>query len=331
MNGIALSALLLGPGLLQAYPDDCLDRTAVQPGRWRVESVREGEPPARGVADIVRWEGGCVLLERLVIHFDDGTSHQIVFVQGADPLEGGPQLLQIGDHPLFLIWRPEEGGETYRAERRTERGTVELRWRVRPEGSGFERELLVRRDGASGWSSSEVIRYMPMSVVGDPGDVPPRRPGPFHDPDACSDGEFREMDHLLGQWFNEEWVRSQDGWTPETVSDVTVRPLVGGCALLEEHPVYDDGVISDRLLLLRGYDPSRERWRQLVFGHRGGIWEWALEKGSEGWTLTPVRGEMEGELRILERPDSTGLSKTIQTRADDGTWETRRRIRYVAW
>lgn len=332
MNGVLLlSTLLLGPAFGPSAPDECLDDTAVRPGRWQVESLSAGEPPARGIADIVRWQGGCVLLERLLIHFDDGSSHHVVFVQGAERRDGGPRLLQVGDHPLFLVWRPDEDGETYRTERSTARGIVELRWRVRRSGEGFERELFVRRDPASEWTSSEVIRYTPLPSAGDPEDVPARQPGPFHDPDACRGAEFREMDYLLGHWFNEEWVRTGEGWRPETVSDVSVRPVIGGCALMEEHPIYDDGVVSGRLLLLRGYDPSRDRWRQLVFGHGGEVWEWDVEQMGEGWILTPAGGEREGRLRIVERHEPGGIRKTIQVRAEDGSWEIRRLIRYVEW
>ena len=332
MDGLLLvTSLLLAPAMGVPAPDDCLDDTAVRPGRWEVESVRRGEPPAPGIADIVPWDGGCVLLERLVIHFDDGTSHHVVFVQGTESVDGAPQLLQIGDHPLFLSWRPDGGENTYRTVRSTPRGPIELRWRMRPTGDGFERELFVRRDPAGEWRSSEVMRYTPLAAVGDPDDVPPRRPGPFHDPDACDGVEFREMDYLLGHWFNEAWVRDGEAWSPETVSDVSVRQVIGGCALMEEHPIYDDGVVSDRLLLFRGYDPSRDRWRQIVFGHGGRVREWDLERSGEAWMLTPAGGEMEGRLRILERRGTDGIRKTVQVRAEDGSWEPRRLIRYVDW
>lgn len=332
MNSLLLvTSLILGPVAGAPPSGDCPDDTAVRPGRWAVESVRPGEPPARGVADIVRWDGGCVLLERLLLHFDDGSSHHLIFVQGTGAVDGGPRLLQIGDHPLFLAWRPDGDGEAYRTERSTDRGPVELRWRVRSADDGFEKELSVRRDPAGEWTSSEVVRYTPLPAVSAPDDVPPRRPGPFHDPDACEDAEFRQMDYLLGHWFSEEWVRDGEGWSPETVSDVSVRPVIGGCALVEEHPIYDDGALTDRLLLFRGYDPSRGGWRQLVFGHGGDVREWDLERTGEGWLLTPVGGEMQGRIRIVERREPGGIRKTVRVRSEEGDWETRRLLRYVEW
>lgn len=100
---------------------------------------------------------------------------------------------------------------------------------------------------------------------------------------------------------------------------------------MEEHPIYDDGAFTDRLLLFRGYDPSRDRWRQLVFGHGGDVREWDLERTGEGWILTPVGGEMQGRLRIVERRESGAIQKTIRVRSEEGDWEARRMIRYVEW
>ena len=330
MHGLLLSSLLALAADPAADLPDCPPTAFAEPGRWRVESVREGEPPARGIADIVRWEGGCVLLERLLIHFDDGTSHHLVFVHGAEPDGGAPRLLQIGDHPLFLLWRGEAGGRTYRTERPGAEGTVELRWRIRRSEPGFERELQVRPPGGA-WRSDEVVRYTPVRSAVRPAELPARRPGPFHDPDACAAPPFREMDHLLGHWLGEEWRRGEDGWTTRTVSHVSVRPVIGGCALLGEHPVYENGSLTDRRLVVRGYDPDQERWRQVVFGHGGGVREWGLEETGGGWILTPERGGREGRLRIVERADSTGLVRRTQALSDDGSWHTRRRIRYVAW
>lgn len=323
---VAAAALAL-PGSMAAQPA-CGSEAVVQPGRWLVESVREGAPPTRGRAEILRLDGGCILVERLVLHFEDGSSHHVAFVQGASTTEQEPDLVQIGDHPLFLVWQHEARGR-FRTVRQTDGGPIELRWVTRSRGDGFQRELFVRRDGQSDWTSSEVMTYEPLRSVDEVGDPPSLVPGPFHEPDACEAPEFREMDYLLGHWFSEAWVREGDRWAPGTVSDVSVRPVIGGCALLETHPIYEDGELDSRLLLLRGYDATADRWRQIVFGYEGGVWEWELTGVEDGWLLTPAGGQMAGRLRILERPDSVGLTKTIETRGEDGDWTEARLIRYV--
>ena len=312
---------------------DCPTETAVQPGRWLVTSTRAGEPPVQGRADILRLDGGCILLERLVLHFEDGTSHHVVFVQGWDPTDEVFRRVQIGDHPLFLRWEQQSTSpEMYYTVRNTRRGAIELRWRVTPRPEGFHRELLVRRNAESEWRLSETMTYTPLGNVADVAALPPLAPGPFHDPGACDVPAFRAMDYLLGHWFNEEWVRDENGtWKPETVSEVSVEPVIGGCALLETHPIYDDGLLTRRLLLLRGYDAATDRWRQVVFDDAAGVWEWNLKQVEDGWLLTPAEGEMEERLRIYERPGAAGLTKTIETLGEDGTWHTRRLIRYVPW
>lgn len=333
-------ALMAPPAHLAAQTDDpraagaadgrtaCPPETIVQPGRWLVESEREGEAPSRGRAEILRLDGGCIHVERLVLHFADGSSHHVVFVQGGSVAEDEARLVQIGDHPLYLVWTREAPGR-FRTVRQTDAGPIELRWVMRLRGDGFERELFVRRDGQSDWSSSEVIRYEPLGPVDELADLPSLAPGRFHEPDACDAPGFREMDYLYGHWFNEEWVREGERWAPGTVSEVSVRPVIGGCALLETHPVYEDGELDGRLLLLRGYDAAVDRWRQIVFGYDGGVWEWELAGVEDGWLLTPAGGEMAEHLRIFERPDSVGLTKTIETRGADGGWTEARLIRYV--
>ena len=318
------------PALPAAAPAQttCPPEAISQPGRWLVESVRGDEAPTRGRAEILRLDGGCILMERLVLHFEDGTSHHVAFVQGNDPSADAGTLVQIGDHPLFLVWRREAPGR-FRTVRQIDGEPVELRWVMRSRGDGFERELFVRRDGQQDWTSSEVITYEPLGPVDEPANLPSLVPGPFHDPDACDAPQFRTMDYLLGHWFNEEWVREGDRWRPGTVSEVSVRSVIGGCALLEKHPVYDEGMLHSRLLLLRGYDAAADRWRQVVFAYEGGIWEWDVSRTEDGWLLTPAEGEMAGRLRIFERPDSVGVSKTIETRAGDGDWTEVRWIRYV--
>ncbi len=321
----ALAVLTL-PGAVDGQTV-CPPDAVVQPGRWLAESVRDGEASARGRAEILRLDGGCILVERLVLHSEDGSSHHVAFVQGSDrPAEAGT-LVQIGDHPLFLVWQREAPGR-FRTIRQTDGGSIELRWIARPRGDGFQRELFVRRDGQSDWTSSEVITYEPLGPVDELANLPSLTPGPFHDPDACDAPEFREMDYLYGHWFNEEWVREGERWVPGTVSEMSVRPVIGGCALLEKHPVYDDGALDSRLLLLRGYDEAADRWRQVVFGYEGGVWEWELASVEGGWRLEPAGGQMAGRLRIFERPDSVGLTKTIEVR-EDGAWAEARLIRYV--
>lgn len=327
-----LAVGLDGPRLL-AVPAECPGEDVVRPGRWLVESRRDGEPAARGRADVQRLDGGCIVVERLILHFEDGTSHHVVFVRGADPANGMRRMVQVGDHPLFLVWeRQDPSTARYRTMRRAEDGNIELEWRMRSTTDGFRRELRVRRPGEADWTSSEVITYTPLPDVTDPSDLPALAPGPFHDPDACTGEEFRAMDYLLGHWLNEEWTRRDEQWTAASVSDVSVRSVIGGCALLEDHPIYEDGVPGDRLLLLRGYDARTDRWRQVVFGYGGGVWEWDVERAAPGWLLTPV-GEMAGQLRIIERQDAegSGFTKRIERRGDDGAWRVRRLIRYVPW
>lgn len=324
---ISIIAVLSLPGAADAQAT-CSTETIVQPGRWLVESVREGEAPARGRAEILHLDGGCILVERLVLHFKDGSSHHVAFVQGGDPSGETGTFVQVGDHPLFLLWQREAPGR-FRTVRQADGGPIELRWIARPRGDGFERELSVRRDGQSEWTSSEVITYEPLGPVDELAELPSLVPGPFHEPDACDAPKFRAMDYLLGHWFNEEWVREGERWVPGTVSEVSVRSVIGGCALLETHPIYEDGELDSRLLLLRGYDAAADRWRQVVFGYEGGVWEWDLVGVEDGWLLKPAGGEMAERLRIFERPDPVGLTKTIETRNEDGDWTEARLIRYV--
>lgn len=312
---------------------ECPGLDAVTPGRWIVESARVGEQPAHGRADIFRLQGGCIYLERLVIHFDDGTSHHTMFIHGWDQEKERRSLVQIGDHPLFLIWEQDaEASETYTTTRSAEQSEVHLRWVERPTPEGFSRALSVRRGTDTEWTHDETIDYRPLGPVEQLSDVPGLEPGPFHDPDACQQPEYREMDYLLGHWMNEEWVRVKSGgWEPETTSNVNVNTLIGGCAIMESHPVYHDGIPDQQLLLIRAFQPDNGQWKQVVFGHSGGVWFWDIRRQDSAWMLTPAEGDMRDRMRILEQPTEDGLEKTIELLQDDGTWRAARKIRYVGW
>lgn len=333
MTSVSVLWMILAGWTGLASPPECAGETVVEPGRWLVESKRAGEAPAAGRAEIVRL-GPCLLLERLVLHMADGSSHLVVFVQGWDPSSEEWVLVQIGDHPLFLVWDEREtgAGERYETIRRTPRGEVGLQWQVSGSDDGFRRDLLVRGPGQAEWEQDEEMTYWPVRTVEDPADLPALLPGPFHEPDACGAGGFRDMDHLIGHWLNEEWVRTEAGaWRGASVSEVTVEAVVAGCALMETHPVYENGELSDRLLILRGYEPDADRWRQVVFGYAGGVWEWQLEEAADGWRLTPASGDAAGGVRILERPGPDGLTRTVEVLHDSEGWEVVRVIRYVPW